>query len=569
MKLKIQKLMGLEDFECDFVAGVPNYVFGGNSAGKTSLATALGALLSQTANPFHLPSGEHDWYVTKGANEGVGSLDGDRVLWADGAISAPGDAPPDASAHAVGVVDFTEFKRGTAARAAVWEEIFLPSEVRALVEPALAGYNATEIEQVVKVIEEEGWVKAQSIYEGHRRAAKSKWGQITNERWGDKKAAEWRPSSWRETLATTSEETLQAALADAQEARNQLMRAEAVSQSEINQARKVRDQDLPVAQERLEKANADLERMRDRRTEAKRSEAEAKAEKDRLLAEWEDIKAVRHAAPPHKCPHCEAGLKVVKGAIEAWQPPAPDEVQKAIDDTEPTREAGREAAKALNAAQANADAVSGTYDKALAEMNQAKAQVELLTKQSAMAGMTSSAGPSQDEVDHAQNRINAANNDILAFRQHNEAQREVGNVRHFDDICKMLGPTGARATIMTKAMNAIRETIKKLGEVADWLPVEILRDYTLVSDGIIMRMAAENEKIKSQWLCQLAAAIVRKSKWVVLDQADRLKFEEWEGLIRMLAHVSSKIPDLRIVVCATDDGTLMPEGWNPIDLQAE
>ena len=569
MKLEVQNLMGLDQFEADFIPGIPNYVFGGNSAGKTSLCTALAAVLSQTANPYHLRKGHTKLYITKGKADGVASLDGDRVLWTAEAISAPGDAPPDSIPHAVGMVDFVTDRRGEADRAALWETLFLPAEVRAIVEPALKGFNETEIAQIVKTIEDEGWVKAQSLYEGQRRHAKTTWSKITGERWGDKKVHTWRPNNWREELATMSEASLNTALADAQDARNKLLSHQSVSAAEIEKARRVRDEDVPAAQRVLDEKNKDFERIKASYEEAAGNKQNKQTKLDQLSARWREIKAILQAEPPHRCPSCDIGLYVSKDGVPTqWLPPEKEVLEEAQASVDDVRDQGKQAKQDLAAAIANFDSVFETYDKVSGEVTQAEVALSMLQKQTALAGQSSSDGPSQDEVDYAENMVREASDDMIAWKQYTEAKREGANVTHFDAICEVLGPTGARASIMNRAMGAIRKAVKTLCGTAEWLPVEILRDYTVVSDGIVMKMAADNERLKTQWLCQMATAIVKKNKWLVLDKADTLQFEDWEGLQNVLDMLSEKIPDLHIIVCATDDGSMCPENWNPIDLQA-
>ena len=135
---------------------------------------------------------------------------------------------------------------------------------------------------------------------------------------------------------------------------------------------------------------------------------------------------------------------------------------------------------------------------------------------------------------------------------------------------KILGPSGARAQIMDGNMGSVRNTIAGLCTAAKWKPVQILSDYSLVSDQINIRVAAENERAKAQWLCQMAAAYVAepKSRWLVLDRADVLLPEDWDGLTTLCTALCLKNPELHIVVCKSGDSTLAPDGWSTINLAA-
>ena len=147
-----------------------------------------------------------------------------------------------------------------------------------------------------------------------------------------------------------------------------------------------------------------------------------------------------------------------------------------------------------------------------------------------------------------------------------QASDAANNVVHFDEICTLLGPQGARATIMKRGMSQVRNIITSLCNGAKWKMVEVLSDFGMVSGGVPVQLAARNEKLKVQWLCQIVAAIIAKSDWIILDEADLLQAESWDGMLRVLSAVANKCPEKYILVCATGLEVEIPTSWARVTL---
>ena len=122
---------------------------------------------------------------------------------------------------------------------------------------------------------------------------------------------------------------------------------------------------------------------------------------------------------------------------------------------------------------------------------------------------------------------------------------------------------GARAAIMRESMDAVRGYMRKLGDAAGWKPVELLQDYSIVSNGSPLPLAAVNERLKAVWLCRIVCAILSRSMMVVLDAADTLKGDHWRGMLDMLRVLSQDYPSMTVVVCATseDEGEELAPEW--------
>ena len=573
MRVRVRNLMGLEHFEADIQPGV-TFVCGANASGKSSLAVAIGALTARVANPLHLPTGEVKSYITIGQTEGVATLgeNDTGIQWYGNSMS---DGDPDgaeemplAIPHAVGMVDFLSPKRTKNDRARVWEDLFLPPSPQELLEPKWP-FSTKELDSCIAMISDPsgGWDKAHSNYEGQRRHAKQMWGKITGERYGKSKVNTWVPTNWREELADASEETLQAAIADANDVKQRLIAVQAVSSDEVQRARHIRDEVLPAKRMEMKAIHEDQQEFEGdllRLTSAFSSVKGALADLER---EHKRTVALLNAKPHHKCPECDVGLEVSDGGnLTRWRAPTNEDIQNAMNRKE---EIAGEHASLMKDASAHQEGHKNlTAQKAglMVKFSTAQAEVNSLRAQTEAADRVAQDAVDPEQVADAQNRIDRSNHDKIAWCMKRDADIAAQNVAHFDDVIDLLGPTGVRGGTMQTKMAQIRDIMHMLCSAAGWTEVLVQREYDIVIGGVPMRMASRSERLRAQWLCQLACAYLSRSEWVVLDEADLLDLDNWDGMTRMLDAFARQVPHLRVVVCATGVPEDVPAHWVKVEL---
>ena len=152
------------------------------------------------------------------------------------------------------------------------------------------------------------------------------------------------------------------------------------------------------------------------------------------------------------------------------------------------------------------------------------------------------------------------------FKQLSEAKMNHDNVVEMDKICTLLGPNGARAKVMEKAMDKVRKILALIQSITGWEQIGLLSDYGITANGRPIKLTADNEKLKAQWSMQIASAILTQSQWVVLDKADTLRDESWAGLVLLMDRIATRYENLKIVVCGTSVGGQAGEGWNVIEV---
>ena len=129
MQIQIRNFLGVIEADIPLEA-TPVVVTGPNASGKSSLARAIGGLLSRNANPLSLASTKRR-YVHDAADDGeVALIDdaGHKVRWwrlLETGIRELPDAPKGISQHTLGLTDFLSIPPKY--RVEVWESCFLPA----------------------------------------------------------------------------------------------------------------------------------------------------------------------------------------------------------------------------------------------------------------------------------------------------------------------------------------------------------------------------------------------------------------------------------------------------------
>jgi len=684
--LRVDSVLCHAALDVDLEPGV-TLITGVNSSGKTSIARILAALTAHDENPAHISVGNKKAYVQDGSLEGQARL-GEVVWRPPGGISSPVGQEPMAVPHAVGLIDFVRGNRPVKQRAELWEGLFMPDDPAAILKPRWTLPEA-QLAAVLEIIGKEGWDAAASIYEQKRVEAKRRWRDITGAgAYGASKAAAWVPKDWRAELEGASKDELQAECVDLRDRLQALSTRQAVEQNQIDEARRIRDEEIPLVESRVaalyeawevrkqhweearrqhEESKQGLQRLErelkaelDRRAresqipdlesmlsgyDADYADLEGKAKsigaklgdvRERLRQASEELSGTRQkldaaqAGVKHDCPHCGEALEISGNSIVAWRGASPEEVER-------MEGAHAEVAAAVEGLKTEqAELVDGERHlaKALANLltkrSELRGQLELLQKQGAEMGTAEPGDPESlqqaiaekraeieeltfryaetgrlmeearrqhdvtagslnplyeqaaladaepspnDEAARArlQAELEEANKAVAAHEQWTQAKREHDNVIVLDNVCKLLGPTGARAEHMRGRMDDVRGVMRNACAVSGWADISILDDYSLTSAGRPIALAADNERLKAQYLCQAACAMLSGSEWLVLDQADLLRDESWTGLVDLLARIakardgeSSPWPALHVVVCATS--TPCPEGWAHVRL---
>ena len=569
-ELSVTNILRLQNFDCEISPGV-TLVHGINSAGKTSFARILGALTAQHNNPARLSAAERKCYIYRRGSEGEAQLQaGDHfIAWSPGTgITAEEGAKPLAVPQAVGIIDFTKLPRNASDRAEVWEPLFVPADPEKLLKPVWP-LSQRQLTTVLERIRTRGWKSAQGIYEDQRKEAKRDWETATGKRYGIRVAATWLPAGWRPDLEGFSRGDLLGAWERAREELDAAKMVHAVDATKIAEAKRVRDEEIPRLQAQVKLLNDQTDKLRGKVVE-KTTAMTALVEQGKKLQGTVDRCGVRlEAEAPLGCPACGVGMILRDRPdgqyLEEWTPlakEAKDMLHTQISDADAALQKTRKDYAVLDGEQA---AIRVEYDKTRAAFY--AAQGELTHAQNAARLADAQETPEVDAAERSrlEQTSDKAKEDLDMWDNWNGARRAVESITEYDSILELLGPNGPRAKLLQKGIRGIQQMFKRVEDVTGWLPIRLQKDYNITSDDWPVPLVADNEKVKVQWVCQIACALLSGSKWIVLDKADLLRGAAWDGLVRMLGTISAAHPHLHIVLCATE-GVDINESWNIIEI---
>ena len=128
------------------------------------------------------------------------------------------------------------------------------------------------------------------MYEGQRLEAKKRWQKCTGRaRYGKEAAANWVPDDWHADLDGQSEASLQNAVADAQDAFNMAISADAITQKEIDEARKIKDFRIPDIETTIIEKSAEANKLVAKYKDQKKILDEAQAFYDECNVQYKSV----------------------------------------------------------------------------------------------------------------------------------------------------------------------------------------------------------------------------------------------------------------------------------------
>ena len=575
--LTISNVLYHEDLEIEISPGA-TLITGENSAGKSSVARVLSSLTTHNTNPRKLSAALSKMYLRKGAVEGYASLSDGPTWIVPNKMEIPDGLEPETGEHMVGIIDFIRSPGSSAAdRAAIYEQLFLPDNAEELLRPV---WNVSEqqLATVVNIIEKKGgWKAAFKVYDEQKKEAGRKWQGATGVQYTKKRGTEWKPDEWETDLEGLSEDDVLSAVAEAQDALRAAGVRQAIDQDRVDRGIESRDQKVPAQKEvvdglkaEAEAAQAEMKAFADQGKEqrtvvesAKKAltYVEQRIEKAKMPPSEEDAGGKPYA----HCPWCEQPLDQ---HFEKWVEPEAEEQpsetliaeldaerveydQKLVTETDALKEISEQ----YGQKRAAAEEKTAEYNQALGLLREYQNQAK-----DADLEVSESNEAQRSQLENERDRATARRK---AWETNRDAQRHHENYVEYEEIAKLLGPTGARAKHMKQNMEKVRAALKSISAKTGWNEITITDTYEVMTGGFPAALTSENENKKCQWALQAALTMLDKNAhWLILDAADSLFNKSWDGLVGLCDALVAKRPDLYLVVCAT--ATTAPEGWDEV-----
>lgn len=569
MQLRIANMLGIVEAEMDLSPGRVFAVTGGNASGKSSLAVAAGAVLARQDNPLGAASTQVKLYMHDGAVAGEVALSDAEgsVRWfmpTGDLQQAPGVVF--SSSAAVGLEDFISH-RSPAALAALWEGLFLPSsekiaeQLKKRLKPILDEESIKRILKTIKSAEDDptvaadkGWTIAQSTYVERAKQAKRQWMSITGTEWGVRKGADWLPDRW---LAEFDGVTVQDAERDLEEAETAVQAAHvahAVDASQVDQAREAKRK-IPAAERAMAEAEtaddeaqaAAAEEIRERE-DARNALRAADLKVSQARRKLEDTRdGGSHTVT---CPACQAKLVLLHGKL-AEKPDNSELIaayQRELDEANEARGPAATAFEAVESVRVKQDAAIGTDRK----VREAEAELRALRLVAQDADATVQTEEMVQALDDARAHRDRTQERLKLIQARFRTQELHGNIVQYEQVAKLLAPTGVRADVMAGALKQVNAVMERLSTLTGWPAVEVGNKYGIsIGKRRLLRMCADSERLRAQYMLQIAIARCRRDPVVILDEVDTLETEERRKLADLISFLASKDPPTAFVLCGT------------------
>ena len=561
--VRVSNFLTVAHAEIPLTPGRITAVCGPNASGKTSIATAIAAVLSHNPNPFDASVAQAKQYVRDGEESGDITLFSDAgeplVKWPLGSkgLVKMAEARPPATAAAVGLVDFIHGVTKPQQRTDLWEGYFLPpvkdlleklrKELKAKVDPKI-------IDGVMETIASDGWEAVSKIYKARATEASRAWTKITGVKWGKNVGGTWHPEEWVAEFDGVSPEKADEDLADAKAALQARHVENAISQGEAERASEAEDE-LAALAEALEKITKDLG-VAERAHQAKEEElADMRRQGAALRSRHQEILGREPKQETiYPCPGCSKSLYFAKGGLviyddeewkaawEAWKKEADDakaDVDGMLEDYEKADAAAEPLRKVRNDLKAAYDTARSSYNAVKMIVDRGQGTVETEEMQEALKD-------AEHVVDRKRKRYEHIKRHADAFAKHE-------SIVEYLLIAEVLGPTGVRGQEMKEQMDLVDQVLDPVSQITGWPRVKLDSQYAVsIASRKLLRVCAESEQLRAQYSLQMAVARVKRDDVLILDKADHLDARECTRLRKVLRMMLSRADPPAVVVCGTD-----------------
>ena len=563
IEIEINNMLKIKSGTLKLEPGQVTSVVGPNASGKTSTATIVGALASREGNPSGGGKRSTSLYLNDDADAGGAtlSIDGEPVVKWDagsGELATFQEGHDPVTGGVSGLVDFCA-STSPQARTALWESYFLPSVdvLRGKIKEQLDGkVGGTQLDEIMELIDSGDMSNVSKSYEARRRKAKEDWMYIAGSTWGSAKAADWVPEGWTADMDGMSETVGEEALEDAEAKVRALQVDQAVSATEIQQAREAVEKGKQISQEG-KKLAALIESLKAKIDEKLTGRPVILSEREAL---WRLVDSLKSQKPipgdVRICGACGAELLVGDSdKLEVHSEKAFEEAQKQwqsrLDDAEVS----------LKAANDKLDEFDESVkpDKALLSEKERKIE-SMRAEVRALKRLSEKAHAQVNEVDHdamalAEKEVAIARTRLQQVRDRATARKHHLNILAYDEIVQILGPKGIRSTTMQEAMNKFRANLHRVHEITGWPEVE-LDNYYQVSIGgrTLLKVCSETERLRAQYAIQIALAMANKgvkNQVVVLDMVDHMTVDHQREMFTLLAKVCGTKSAPAFLLCGT------------------
>lgn len=505
------------------IEGGPIVLLAGlNAAGKSSIITAAALALTGRAVPDDRTKKDAASLIKRGEDEGfVAMTDGDdgehiRITWPSAQVSEDVGRMT-ASDVAAGLDTPVGRKHAEIAEALLK---FIPAEpTREQFQTEFAAFTPPApqkaLDGVWSHIQDSGWDAAADAVQASGRRLKASWEALTQDNWGSRKGATWKPQGWADDLKDVTVDKLDAEIKSLEASLENAIAGAAVSEADMKRWR----EDVELA------------------TQSEKGLKAAKGAQDTALQHVTDAKKKFDEAPAlnfedeQSCPHCGGSL-IVRGTMIME---FPNEQVKKADEIKARRLAHQKAEMAMKKAEGEFHRAKQTVDTLERNISAGKAAQKKLD----VAGGRQEA----DKVDEFRSALEdrkATREIVVAATQ---AAKWHDAIMVNAQIQKVMAPDGLRRKVLGEALDAFNaKHLAPLTHVAGWGEIKITPELYFTYNGELYGDCSVSEQWRVRTVVQVAIAAVDGSAMVLVDGIDVLDKNQRVGVFKLLRF--AKIPAL-------------------------
>ena len=573
MRIIISNFLGIESATIP-LPEKPVLVVGPNASGKTSVATAIAAVLTRTHNPLGL--GVTKAYLRDGQDYGEVLLKDDKgvemVRWivTEDSVREFAEAPPASRQHTTPLTDFIMLK--PQGRVDLWEEAFLPppAELVDLITKEVHSKIAREglADEVLRHLKVSNWKGAEAVYKAKAGDSKRAWQLIAGEVWGPKKGESWTPTNWRSEYEGITPMEAESNLERAREALRTVQVAHAVTESQQFEADEAAKEvgSLQMQYDKLELAlrefNGLLDVARKPFTEITQQGKAAVREHETHLRR-KPTPDETTPCPDCGCPLIIAGKKLTKATDKA-------DIKMQIQAWEHGEKTLLAQLGTLRTQQQKCANDMGPLEKQVAALASQKNDISQklqLAKYKASRGGTVVTEDQEAQAAILEQQKKDAEDASNAITAKKRADEHHNSVLDYLAIAKTLGPKGIRGQAMKQGLDALHQRLQDVSTATGWEPVSLDAQYAVYYGRRAAVLCSESEKWIAQFSVRSALALTLGDRHVVADGADILDSNH-SNRLKVLVNV---LPSMGVypIICATADPQVdIPADWEHVKLLA-
>jgi len=565
----VENTLKVRSGEIDLKCGAISTLVGDHSAGKTSLASLIGALAAFNDNPYALNKAQKKAYLHDDADAGKIEMfddDGEPVCRWDavaGTIDVFASEADNLKASTMGTVGLVDFCQNMSvdARATFWEGYFLPKPevVMEKISHKLSEHLEDKtLDEVLELVEKGDLKRIVSAYEIRRKTCKNYWTQITGEHYGAAKAADWIPQGWSadmDGLDETDAENLVDAAKD--ELRN-LQVAQSVSAVEMARAieakeekKKIHEQGLALTK-KIDDMEESLHELRSEHAALSREERELAAN----LRMHEAKKPKKKE--PYRCGSCGASLLLPSNNDRVMVVYGENEYKNSLKLWEKKR--GAIAVKLETASEAvrilseSLDPKNAALDDLKRRRQELRGTMRTLIDLAKKADSACQDKVSEDEMNTREKNVADAVATLDLVKKRIMARSHHKDILAYDAIIRELGPKGVRSTMMAESMETFTKMVKRAVKITGWPQIEMDSSYAFSIGGRkILRVCGKAARLRAQYIIQISLALSQGERLVILDDVDHLRPDYQKGLYNMIKMVCRRPDAPAFLLCGAED----------------